>query len=154
LSGKRDGTSEFRSRADAGWRCGLGTPFAGELRSGGHGFCRVNPLLRRGWDLDRIASGDTITCIGNLFVANCPPGSCCYRAEARHDHEFSSGFGEAEVRWLLTPKRRGEPGPEGPSEEIIAAIVQMKRRNPGFGCRRIAQQLSFAFGPEINKKEA
>ena len=46
-------------------------------------------------------------------------------------------------RWLFTPKRRGKPGPKGPSEEIIAAILEMKRRNPRFGCRRIAQELSF-----------
>lgn len=43
---------------------------------------------------------------------------------------------------LFTPRRRGRPEPKGPSEEIIAAIVEMKRRNPQFGCRRIAQQLS------------
>jgi hypothetical protein len=28
-------------------------------------FSSVNLLLRRGWDLDRIAAGDTVTCIGN-----------------------------------------------------------------------------------------
>jgi hypothetical protein len=28
-------------------------------------FSSVNLLLRRDWDLDRIAAGDTITCIGN-----------------------------------------------------------------------------------------
>jgi hypothetical protein len=28
-------------------------------------FSSVNLLLRRGWELDSIAAGDTITCIGN-----------------------------------------------------------------------------------------
>ena len=28
-------------------------------------FSSVNLLLRRGWDLDRIADGDIVTCIGN-----------------------------------------------------------------------------------------
>ena len=28
-------------------------------------FSSVNLLLRRGWDLDRIAAGDVVTCIGN-----------------------------------------------------------------------------------------
>jgi hypothetical protein len=28
-------------------------------------FSSVNLLLRRGWDLDRITAGNTITCIGN-----------------------------------------------------------------------------------------
>ena len=27
----------------------------------------------------------------------------------------------------------------------------MKRRNPRFGCRKIAQQISYAFGIEVNK---
>jgi putative transposase len=34
--------------------------------------------------------------------------------------------------------KRGKPGRKGPSAELMAAIVQMKRRNPGFGCVRIA----------------
>jgi putative transposase len=31
-----------------------------------------------------------------------------------------------------------KPGPKGPSAELIAAIVEMKQRNPMFGCVRIA----------------
>jgi putative transposase len=54
-------------------------------------------------------------------------------------------------RLLFTPKRRGKPGPKGPSPELIAAIVEMKRNNPRFGCRRIAEQISFLFGVEIDK---
>src|SRR5215470_6382287 len=46
---------------------------------------------------------------------------------------------------------RRKPGPKGPSAELIAAIVGMKRRNPRFGCMRIAQQISHAFGIEIDK---
>jgi putative transposase len=46
---------------------------------------------------------------------------------------------------------RCKPGPKGPSPELIAAIVDMKRRNPRFGCRRIAQQIAHAFGIEIDK---
>ena len=33
-------------------------------------------------------------------------------------------------RLLFTPKRRRKSGPKGPSPELIAAIVEMKRRNP------------------------
>ena len=46
---------------------------------------------------------------------------------------------------------RHKPGPKGPSAELIAAIVEMKRRNPQFGCVRIAQQISHAFGLQIDK---
>ena len=52
---------------------------------------------------------------------------------------------------LFSPQRRGRPGPKGPAPELITAIVEIKRRNPRFGCRRIAQQLSFIFGVEIDK---
>jgi len=54
-------------------------------------------------------------------------------------------------RLLFAPRRRGKPGPKGPSPELIAAIVEMKRRNPRFGCRRIAQQIALLFGVEIDK---
>jgi putative transposase len=47
--------------------------------------------------------------------------------------------------------KRGKPGPKGPSAELIAAIVEMKRRNPRFGYVRIAQQISHAFGIVIDK---
>ena len=46
---------------------------------------------------------------------------------------------------------RRKPGPKGPSAELIAVIVEMKRRNPRFGCVRIAQQISHAFGLQIDK---
>ena len=46
---------------------------------------------------------------------------------------------------------RCKPGPKGPSTELISAIVEMKRRNPRFGYLRIAQQISHAFGLEIDK---
>jgi transposase InsO family protein len=46
---------------------------------------------------------------------------------------------------------RRKPGPKGPTEEIVAAIVEMKIRNPRFGHQRIAQQISHAFGVQIDK---
>jgi putative transposase len=48
-------------------------------------------------------------------------------------------------------RRRCKPGPKGPSAPLIAAIVEMKQRNPTFGCVRIAQQIAHAFGIEIDK---
>ena len=47
-----------------------------------------------------------------------------------------------------TPRK---PGPKGPSAEIVAAIVEMKSRNPQFGYLRIAQQISHAFGITLDK---
>lgn len=35
-------------------------------------FSSVNLLLRRGWDLDRIKAGDTVTCVGNPSAGGDP----------------------------------------------------------------------------------
>jgi len=43
-----------------------------------------------------------------------------------------------------------KPGHKGPTEEVIAAVVEMKRRNPTWGGPRIAQQITLAFGIPIN----
>lgn len=52
---------------------------------------------------------------------------------------------------LFSPKSRKKPGPKGPGHEVIAAVVQMKQRNPTWGCPRIAQQIALAFDIPINK---
>ena len=44
-----------------------------------------------------------------------------------------------------------KPGPKGPSPELIQAIVEIKQRNPRFGCPRIAQQINKTFGTNIDK---
>jgi putative transposase len=54
-------------------------------------------------------------------------------------------------RRLFSSTVRRKPGPKGPGQEVIAAIVDMKRRNPTWGCPRIAQQISLAFGLPMNK---
>jgi putative transposase len=64
---------------------------------------------------------------------------------------FHRALVQRKYRLLFTPKRHGTPGPKGPSSELIAAIVAMKRKNPRFGCPRIAQQLRYAFGVAIDK---
>ena len=46
---------------------------------------------------------------------------------------------------------RKKPGPKGPSEALIQAIVELKSRNPRFGCPRIARILSHTFGVDIDK---
>ena len=58
---------------------------------------------------------------------------------------------QRKYRRLFTPQNRGKPGPKGPSPELIAAIVETKQRNPRFGCRRIAQQIAYAFGIDCDK---
>lgn len=54
-------------------------------------------------------------------------------------------------RALFSTKSKRKPGPAGPSQEVINAILEMKKRNPRFGCRRIAMQVSSMFGISIDK---
>ena len=54
-------------------------------------------------------------------------------------------------RLLFSPQRGRRPGPKGPNQELIDVVVEMKRRNPTWGCPRIAQQIALAFGVELDK---
>ena len=54
-------------------------------------------------------------------------------------------------RLLYGAKTKRKPGPSGPPTEIISAVVAMKQRNPRFGCRRIAMQISNTFGVDVDK---
>jgi len=54
-------------------------------------------------------------------------------------------------RLLFSSQRGGKPGPKGPNQELIKAVVQMKQRNPAWRCPRIAQQIALAFDIPIDK---
>jgi transposase InsO family protein len=65
--------------------------------------------------------------------------------------KFHDMLKKRKYRLLYTAHNKGTPGPKGPSKELIDAIVELKRRNPRFGCPRIAQQINKAFGTSIDK---
>src|SRR5215469_1836779 len=48
---------------------------------------------------------------------------------------------QRKYRLLFSPKGRHKPGPKGPSQELMDAIVATKQPNPWWGCPRIAQQI-------------
>jgi putative transposase len=64
---------------------------------------------------------------------------------------FHSLLSKRKYRILFSPKRGHRPGPKGPDKDVIDAVVAMKRRNPNWGCPRIAQQIALVFGIEIDK---
>jgi putative transposase len=64
---------------------------------------------------------------------------------------FHRALKERKYRLLFSPRSRKKPGPKGPGKEVIAAVVEMKQRNPTWGCPRIAQQIALAFDIPINK---
>jgi transposase InsO family protein len=65
--------------------------------------------------------------------------------------KFHQSLVNRKYHLLFSSSSHRKPGPKGPSAELIAAIVEMKCRNPNFGCVRIAQQISHVFGLEIDK---
>jgi hypothetical protein len=64
---------------------------------------------------------------------------------------FHRALTTKKYRQLFSFTGRRKPGPKGPSQEVIAAIVDMKQRNPAWGGPRIAQQITLAFGTPMNK---
>jgi len=64
---------------------------------------------------------------------------------------FHAAMKRRKYRNLYSPGAGRKPGPKGPSKEVIRAIVEMKRRNPRYGCPRIAQQINLAFGLDLDK---
>ena len=66
-------------------------------------------------------------------------------------HRFQEALKKRKYRLLYSSKRRGRPGPKGPCLELIQLILEMKQRNPKFGCPRIALEISRTFGIDIDK---
>ena len=64
---------------------------------------------------------------------------------------FHAALVKRKYHLLYSSRHCGNPGPKGPSKELIQAIVQIKRRNPRFGSPRIAQQITYTFGIVIDK---
>jgi transposase InsO family protein len=64
---------------------------------------------------------------------------------------FHNALKKRKYRLLYSPRGGRKPGPKGPSKEVISAIIEMKRRNPRYGCPRIAQQINLAFGLDLDK---
>src|SRR4249920_3628363 len=76
----------------------------------------------------------------------------CHRRTPLDVPGVSSGVGASQV----PPAVLVEPVPEearteGPSEALIQAVVELKSRNPRFGCPRIARIVSHTFGVDIDK---
>ena len=131
-----------RHRSDAHPE-GLADPTAGQWCRGGH---KETGGVGK-WPNDGSRRHDHATITpqlgeGPAKVSVRPGSNICgaHLVERKYRRLFSSS---------ASPRRK--PGPKGPSAELIAAIVALKRRNPHFGCVRIAQQTTRAFGVEIDK---
>ena len=64
---------------------------------------------------------------------------------------FHRALIQRKYRRLFSSKPMMKPGPKGPSQDVVAAVVDMKQRNPSWGCPRIAHQITLAFGIPIDR---
>src|ERR1035437_7419663 len=64
---------------------------------------------------------------------------------------FPRGFKEFKYRFLYSSNPKQKLSPKGTSPELIRSICELKRRNPRFGCPKIAQQLAKTFGIDLDK---
>jgi hypothetical protein len=64
---------------------------------------------------------------------------------------FHRALVQRKYRLLFSSKQRTKPGPKGPTADLIHAVVEMKERNPTWGCPQIAEQINLAFGTSMNK---
>lgn len=65
--------------------------------------------------------------------------------------KFHQAMVKRKYRLLYSSRKRRTPGPKGPSRELIELVLEMKRRNPHFGCIKIAEQLAKTFAFPLNK---
>jgi len=60
--------------------------------------------------------------------------------------KFHKALVKRKYHLLFSNKTLKKPGPKGPVKTVVDAIIEMKKRNPCYGYRRIAMQISNAFG--------
>jgi putative transposase len=97
--------------------------------------------------LDRVVLG-----LGTLFVSPRRLPKLGALVKPATLFKFHKALVDRKYRLLFSSRdRRRKPGPKGPSAELVAAIIELKCRNPWFGCVRIAQQISHAFGVDLDK---
>jgi hypothetical protein len=65
---------------------------------------------------------------------------------------FHRALVQRKYRLLFSSKQKTKPGPKGPTLELIRAVVEMKQRNPTWGCPHVADQINLAFGTSIPKE--
>ena len=78
-------------------------------------------------------------------------GSVGSRGETVNPVEFPSRAGSSKIPAAVFPKTQSETRTERPRSDLIRAVIEMKQRNPRWGCPRIAEQIVLAFGVAINK---
>jgi putative transposase len=111
-------------------------------------------VLRRGRRrAPNLTLSDRLLCgFGTLFLSAGPIRKLAIALRPSTLLAFHAALVHRKYRRLFSSRPRPKkPGPNGPSEALIQAIVELKSRNPRFGCPRIACIVSQTFGIDIDK---
>jgi hypothetical protein len=65
--------------------------------------------------------------------------------------KFHRALKQRKYQLLFSSRHGDKPGPQGPSAELVRAIVEIKQRNPRYGCPRIALIINNTFGIPVDK---
>ena len=97
--------------------------------------------------------GDRLLCaVGSLFLSPGRIRKVAIGVRPATLLTFHRALVRRKYRRLFSSSHRPrKPGPKGPSEALIRVIVELKSRNPRFGCPRIARIISQTFGVELDK---
>jgi transposase InsO family protein len=111
-------------------------------------------VLRRGRRRSpNLTSGDRLSCgLASLFLnpGRIPRVAIAFRPATLL--AFHHALMRRKYRALFSSKPcPKKPGPKGPDDALLGAIVELKARNPRFGCPRIARIISQTFGLDIDK---
>jgi putative transposase len=64
---------------------------------------------------------------------------------------FHGALKKRKYHLFFSSRMKGKPGPNGQSQELIRAIIELKQPNPRLRCPRIALIVSKTFGVDIDK---
>ena len=63
---------------------------------------------------------------------------------------FHRAMVKRKYRKLFTPSSRRKPGPKGPCAQLIKLVIDIKVKNPRYGCERIAFLVSELLGEKVD----
>ena len=124
--------------------CGSGRVARGEASTAGN-----KPDASSCAEIDTVGSSGIWLCAAWIPLKRL--AKCAVILKPSSFMPFHQALVRCKYRWLYSSRKRGR-GHKGPTTEVIAAVVEMKRRNARLGCRKIAEQISHAFGIEIDKR--
>ena len=95
--------------------------------------------------MDRI-----ILAIGSLYINLKRIRRVAFVVKPQTILNFHRALVKRKYRHLFSSSRPSKPGPKGPSQDLIDTVLDIKRKNPTYGCPKIADIVTNIFGVDID----